>query len=126
MRSMDSALARDSMVGTLIDHTMVHRHRALLTLLLSLLMLGMQLQAQAHALEHVGEMLRHSADHSVVPVADPCATCALFAGGANAIGCDAAQSQLAFAAAETPPCAYASLAAAAPSYYLSRAPPSLL
>jgi hypothetical protein len=123
---MDSALARDSMVGTLIDDTVVRPHRTLLTLLLSLLMLGMQLQAQVHALEHVGEMLRHSADHSVVPIADTCATCALFAGGANAIGCNAPQSQFAFAAAETPLCSFASFASAAPSYYLSRAPPSLL
>jgi hypothetical protein len=106
---------------------MIRRHRPLLALLLSLLLVGMQLQGRVHALEHVGEMLGHTSDHSLVlPAPDACAMCALFAGGANAIGCDEAEACLAIAADETAPCACISFAPAAPSYYSSRAPPSLL
>lgn len=106
---------------------MIHRHRALLTAVLSLLLIGMQLQSRVHALEHVGEMLRHGADRSLIlPVPDACATCALFAGGANAIACDSVDVAPEVARAEAPSCAFASFAPDAPSYYLSRAPPSSL
>ena len=106
---------------------MINRRRALLTLLLSLLLLGMQLQAQVHAIDHVGEMLRHSADHSlVVSVSDACAMCALFAGGASAIACSTSDAQVPVASAERSRCVPSSLAPVPPSYYFSRAPPSLL
>ncbi|HXX84886.1 MAG TPA: hypothetical protein VEN29_13000 [Casimicrobiaceae bacterium] len=106
---------------------MIRRHRALRTLLLSLLLLGMQLQAHVHAIGHVGEMLQHSAGHSlVVSVSDACAMCALLAGGSSAIACDAPDVHVPIASAERSTCAPASLAPAAPSYYFSRAPPSLL
>jgi hypothetical protein len=106
---------------------MIRRHRALFTLFLSLLLLAMQLQAQVHAFGHVGEMQRHTPDHSLVaPVDDACAMCTLLAGGANAIACDASQSWAALVADEAPTCALVSWAPAAPSYYLTRAPPSLL
>jgi hypothetical protein len=106
---------------------MPRRHRALLTVVLSLLLVGMQLQSGVHALEHVGEMLRHGADRSLIlPVPDACSTCALFAGGANAIACDSMGIAPEVTRAEAPSCAFASLAADAPYYYLSRAPPSAL
>jgi len=99
----------------------------LLALVFSLLLVGMQFGAQLHALEHLRDSLRHTPDHSLtVPAQEACAMCVLFAGGANAAaGGDVA----AFAAPDTgqtsstPP---ASLAATAPSYYSSRAPPGLL
>jgi len=93
----------------------------------ALLFVGVQSGAQLHALEHLRDSLRHTPDHSLtVPAQEACAMCVLFAGGANAAaGGDVA----AFAAPDTgqtsstPP---ASLAATAPSYYSSRAPPGLL
>jgi hypothetical protein len=106
---------------------MIRRHRALLTLLLSLLLFGMQLQGQWHAFEHVGDMLRHSAEHSLVaPVAEACPMCALFAGGANAVACDDAETHLTLAGAEPPARGFHSFAAAPASFYLSRAPPTFL
>ena len=106
---------------------MIRRNRALLTLLLSLLLFGMQLQRQAHALEHFGETMRHGPEHSLLlPAAEACATCALLAAGANAMPCDAVDVAPDVVAAETPSFALASFERAAPSYYLSRAPPSLL
>ena len=106
---------------------MIHRHRALLALFLSLLLIVVQLQAQVHALGHVGEMQRHTPEHSLVaPVDEACAMCALFAGGASAIACDTSEGWVAPTADELPSCADASWAPAAPSYYLSRAPPPLL
>jgi hypothetical protein len=106
---------------------MIRRDRALLTLLLSVLLFSMQLQGKWHAFEHVGEMLRHSVEHSlVVPVYEPCAMCALCAGGANAVACDAADTRASVTDSDIPPCAFVSLAPAVPSYYLSRAPPALL
>ena len=106
---------------------MIRRHRVLLTVLLSLLLVSMQLQSRVHALEHVGEMLRHGADRSLIlPVPDACATCALFAGGASAIACDSVDIAPEVARTEAASCAFASVAADAPFYYLSRAPPSLL
>jgi len=106
---------------------MIRQHRAVRTLLLSLLLLGMQVQSQVHAIDHVGEMLGHSAEHSlIVPLPDACAMCALLAGGASAIACDAPGVELALAGAETPRSASVWFAPAAPCYYRSRAPPSLL
>ena len=106
---------------------MISRNRALFALLLSLLLVAMQLRAQAHAIEHVGETLRHSADHSLLaPLPDTCATCVLLAGGANAISGDACESRFAVDGFEAVPCASPSFAPACPCYYSSRAPPSLL
>ena len=115
-------------VCTPVPHKhMIRRHRVLLAVVLSLLLVGMQLQSRVHALEHVGEMLRHDADRSLIlPVPDACATCALFAGGANAIACDSVDIAPEVARTEVPSCAFASFAPDAPSYYLSRAPPSPL
>lgn len=99
----------------------------LLALVFSLLLVGMQFGAQLHALEHLKDSLKHTAQHSLtVPASEQCAMCALFAGGANAA---AGGQDAAFAAPDAgqtfspPP---ASPAATAPSYYSSRAPPVLL
>jgi len=125
---MDATMDRGSIVRASLPHKhMIRRHRALLTIVLSLLLVGMQLQSRVHALEHVGEMLRHGADRSLIlPVPDACAACALFAGGANAIACDSVDITPEVARAEAPSRAFASFAPNAPSYYLSRAPPSSL
>jgi hypothetical protein len=106
---------------------MIRPRHPLLALAFSLLLVGMQFGAQLHALEHLRDSLRHTPAHSLTAPADePCAMCALFAGGANAV---TAGSGAAFAAPDAcqafslPP---ASPAASAPSYYSSRAPPVLL
>lgn len=94
---------------------------------LALLFVGVQYGAQLHALGHIGEQLKHTPDHSLtVPGDEVCAMCALFAGGCSAL---AGATNPAFVAPDKlaigslPPMA---LAAAAPAYYFSRAPPSLL
>src|SRR5215470_5119809 len=104
-----------------------HSRRPLVALVLALLLVGMQYGAQLHALEHVGNALKHTPDHSLTtPGNELCAMCALFAGGASALS---GKPNAGFAAADVreitspPP---ASLAARTPSYYSSRAPPSLL
>lgn len=103
-----------------------HRH-PLFALVLALLLVGMQYGAQLHALEHVGNALKHTPDHSfTVPGNEMCVTCALFAGGASALSGEPHAGFVAPDARENTPPSYASVAAAAPSYYSSRAPPSLL
>jgi hypothetical protein len=96
-------------------------------LALSLLLVWTQLASGLHALEHIKEALNQTQDHSLnVPGDEVCAMCALFAGGASAVAGDIDRGYEAFATNETPRSASASIAAAAPSYYCSRAPPSLL
>jgi hypothetical protein len=102
-------------------------HRLLFTLVLSVLLVGMQLASGLHALEHVREALKQTQDHSLgVPDDEVCAMCALFAGSASAVAGDIDCGCEVLATDEAPQSALAWIAAAAPSYYHSRAPPSLL
>jgi hypothetical protein len=95
-------------------------------LLLSLLLVGMQLGSELHALQHIGEALSHTSDHSLVlPVDEPCPICTLFAGGANAAAGNADRATDATDAETLLSFAPASIATPAPSYYSSRAPPLL-
>jgi hypothetical protein len=105
---------------------MIRLHRLLSTLVLSLLLAGMQLGGELHALSHFGEALKQTTDHSLVaPSDEPCPICTLFAGGANAAAGDADVGALAVVVEGNPFSAPASIATPAPSYYSSRAPPSL-
>jgi hypothetical protein len=101
--------------------------RPLVALALAFLLVGMQYGAQLHALEHVGNSLKHTPDHSwTVPGSELCAMCALFAGGASALSGESTAGFVAPDVREIAPAPYASLATRVPSYYSSRAPPSLL
>ena len=96
-------------------------------LVLSLLLVGMQLASGLHALEHIREALNQTRDHSLsAPNDEVCAMCALFAGSASAVAGDIDRGCEVLATDEAPRSASAWIAAAAPSYYQSRAPPSLL
>jgi hypothetical protein len=100
---------------------------SLFALVLALFLVGMQFSAQLHALEHVGNALKHTPDHSwTAPGNEMCAMCALFAGGASALSGKPDAAFVAPDAREITPSLHASLAAHTPSYYSSRAPPSLL
>ena len=104
-----------------------HSRRPLVALVLALLLVGMQYGAQLHALEHVGNALKHTPDHSfTTPGNELCVMCALFAGGASALSGTPDAGFATPDARENTLLPYASIAAAAPSYYSSRAPPSLL
>jgi dihydrodipicolinate synthase/N-acetylneuraminate lyase len=84
----------------------------------------MQLGSDVHALEHVGEALKHSPKHSWTVSGDElCATCALFAGGATAIAGTVDVAPVKPATCFERRSASSLIAAAAPSYYSSRAPP---
>jgi hypothetical protein len=100
----------------------------ILTWLFAFLLLGMQQEAQLHALAHIGEGLQRPHDQGLqLPSAEtPCAMCALFAGGAAAIpgeGFAADETAAGFAA---PQGATSPVAASTFTYYLSRAPPSVV
>jgi hypothetical protein len=100
----------------------------LLALLFSFLLLGMQQGAALHAVAHIGDGLDRPHEQTLLPPADDtsCAICALFAGGSNAIAsgsADALQFAPASAASQV---ASSSPALSSPTWYLSRAPPSLL
>ena len=103
-------------------------HSRLLTLLFAILLLGMQQGAQLHAIAHVGEQLQRPHDQGLQLPADDtsCAACALFAGGSTAISADSVNVHGPAAGFATPQGTTPSPAVPAPTYYLSRAPPSLL
>ena len=106
---------------------MARPHRLLFTLVLSLLLVGTQLASGLHALEHIKAALNQTQDHSLnVPGDDVCAMCALFAGSTSAAAGDIDRGYEALATNETPRSTAAWTAPAAPSYYRSRAPPSVL
>ena len=98
-----------------------------LAFLLSLLLVGMQLDGIVHKIGHVGEMLSHSRDHSLVaPNDEPCAECLLLASGASALADSTSEGAVALAPQEHSQSAPVSITPAFSSYYLSRAPPRLL
>jgi len=102
-------------------------HRLSFPLLLSLLLVGMQLASSVHAIEHFGEALKQTPDHSLgAQHLEQCPICALFAGGANAAAGDAEVPTPVAVSQGGPVFAPVSVATRAPSYYSSRAPPSFL
>ncbi|MDQ2961888.1 MAG: hypothetical protein M3R31_01835 [Pseudomonadota bacterium] len=106
---------------------MIRALRPLFAFALSLLLLGMQLEGTLHALNHVGQALGHSRDHSLaVPSDEACAECTLLAPGANALAGGGAETTVTLAAQERPQPAPVSVTPAFSSYYQSRAPPALL
>jgi hypothetical protein len=106
---------------------MTRSHRALLAGLLSLLLVGMQQEGLRHALTHWTSALSSGQKQSLqAPVDAPCDECTLLAAGANGV---ASGSHLLPVAAIVPVLvswALRSSPASPPSYYQSRAPPSLL
>lgn len=104
---------------------MTRLHHPLSAFILSLLLVGMQLGGGLHALEHFGEALKQTSDHSfAIPHDEVCPICALFAGGANAATGEIDSATSAVTAATNPLVAPTSITTPAPSYYSSRAPPS--
>ena len=103
-------------------------HSRLLTLLFAFLLLGMQQEAQLHAIAHIGDQLQRPHDQGLqLPTDDTsCAVCALFAGGTTAAPTGSATIHEPAAGFAAPQGTTLSPAVAAPTYYLSRAPPSLL
>lgn len=107
--------------------SIINPTRLLFIALLSLLLVGTQLASGLHALQHVREALRQTPDHSLsVPGDEACAMCALFAGSASAVTGDIGCGYETLAADETARSTPVWIAQTAPSYYQSRAPPSLL
>jgi hypothetical protein len=103
---------------------MTWSRRSLSAFVLMILLMGMQHGAQVHALEHVGEALKHTPEHSyTVPVDEVCALCALFAGGAHALADDIHIGTPLVTNGGHEPYAPTFLASAAPHFYHSRAPP---
>jgi hypothetical protein len=102
-------------------------HRALLAALLSLLLLCMQQEGLRHALTHWTSALSSDQKQSLkAPVDAPCDECTLLAAGANGV---ASGLQLLPVAAITLVLVFWALRSSPlspPSYYQSRAPPSLL
>jgi hypothetical protein len=101
--------------------------RRLLTCLLSVFLLLMQHETLRHALDHVGAQLQRI-DHSALerPTGDTCAECALLAAAAGSI-----PSALPPTLIDAVPwiaigARFATVAAVAPAYYRSRAPPVVL
>jgi hypothetical protein len=104
------------------------RHRILLTIVFALLLLGMQREAQVHVLQHLGGILHPAQQQGIqAPVADiACLECSLLAGGASVIAADLPALPPAAVAISRMASSVASRSLTAPSYYSSRAPPSLL
>ena len=100
----------------------------LLALLFTFLLLGMQQEAQFHAITHLGgELQRPNEQGLQLPTGDTaCAVCALFAGSSTAVPTDVVDAHETAAGFATPQVSTTSPAVSAPTYYLSRAPPSLL
>ena len=102
--------------------------RRILVVVLAFLLLGMQLEAHWHALGHLGDWLQRPHEQGLqLPEADgPCAICALLAGGVAAAPGDRAAPTVDPVRANVLQLEVTSPTAAAPSFYLSRAPPALL
>ena len=107
---------------------MIRSRHPFVAFALALLVVGVQYGAQLHALEHLGEELKRAPDQSFSTLSDtePCAICALFAGGANAVASEADGAAIPIGTEASPQVVPASIATPAPSYYSSRAPPALL
>jgi hypothetical protein len=106
---------------------MIRLRHPLFALLLGLLVASTQLGGMLHALSHAGGALADSKHHSLSTAnTDVCATCASYAGGANVLSGDASAPSAPRPGNDVSTVAPSTVAAAAPSYYRSRAPPTLL
>lgn len=106
---------------------MIRSHRALLAALLSLLLLGMQQEGLRHALTHWTSALSAGQKQSLqAPVDTPCVECALLAAGANGVAISPHLLPFASITLVRVTWALRSSPLSPPSYYQSRAPPSLL
>jgi len=106
----------------------IRSRRPFVAFLLALLVVGVQYGAQLHALGHLSDALKHTQEQSLSTAVanEDCPICALFAGGANALASEDDRRALDVAVAAAPRSSPASIATPAPSYYSSRAPPTLL
>lgn len=102
--------------------------RRTVTLIFAFLLLVMQQAERAHALTHIGEWFHASHDQTLhLPdFESQCVLCALYAGGSSAAIDSAALVPTPSVRFAIPTFAVASRSVTAPSYYASRAPPSLL
>ena len=106
---------------------MIRLRHPLFALLLGLLVATAQLGGVLHALSHAGNALTGSQHHSLsADTGETCPTCAAYAGGANLLIGDADALCALRCNADVSNAAPVSVAAAAPDYYHSRAPPTLL
>ena len=103
-------------------------NRRLVTLIFAFLLLVMQQAERAHALTHIGDWFRASHDRALIipDFESQCGVCAMFAGGSTAAIDSATPVAPPFLGFAIPTFAVASRSVAAPSYYASRAPPTLL
>jgi hypothetical protein len=102
--------------------------RALLTVLFSLLFFGMQLEGQRREVQHLGDQLHRSHEQGLQKSASnsPCIECALLASGSHAVAGSVVSPAPAIVDSGRVGIRFSSLAVAAPAYYSSRAPPTLL
>jgi hypothetical protein len=97
--------------------------RAAFALLLALLLVGMQQEAFRHALSHLKPAQALHVSTTVVDA--PCVECALVAGGSAALSGNPAVLPTTAAILDTTSSAAVARSPSRPSYYRSRAPPSL-
>ncbi len=102
--------------------------RTVLTVLFSLLLFGMQLEGQRHEVQHLGDQLHRSHEQGLQKSASnsPCIECALLASGFHAVAGSVGWLSLAIVDSGRVGIWSSSPAVAAPAYYSSRAPPTLL
>jgi len=102
--------------------------RTVLTVLCSLMLFGMQLEGQRHEVQHLGDQLHRAHEQGLQKSAtnSPCIECALLASGSHAVAGSVASLSLAIVDSGRVGIRFASPAVAAPAYYSSRAPPTLL
>jgi hypothetical protein len=104
--------------------TLPRRWRTALVVLFALLLAGMQQEALRHAISHFNPAPVDT-QLSTVPSDAPCAACALFAGGSAALVSSAPFPAAVLTDDVRHWPAQIAPAAASPSFYRSRAPPSL-
>ncbi len=95
-------------------------------LLLAFLLLSMQREMVDHALQHDRARLADSQPALHAPADGPCVVCALFAGGTHAVTSQAPAVEVLGVALPSGSWLGRSATPRAPSFYSSRAPPSLL
>ena len=106
---------------------MTRLRHPLFALLLGLLVAAAQLGGVLHALSHAGNALTGSQHHSLsADSGEACSTCAAYAGGANLLTGDAGALSALRSQTDVQTAAPLTVAVEAPSYYRSRAPPTLL
>jgi len=103
----------------------LRRARRVLAGLVVVLLLALQQQAQWHAYAHFGGVATSTHEQALTPPHDdgPCAICALLASGASAAPNEGSAALAHADAYLAPSFELFSATAAAPSFYLTRAPP---